>query len=148
MQKLSTATLRETLACGKIYVMKSWERYWKYFLSVLGILILVLLIMDFNGRMSELRRLTAEKESVGAQATALVKTNVYLETQIAYATSESAVEEWARENQRMQKPGDNPVVPLAPANSTPVPTATPAVTPKIVNNWDLWMNLFTDSNTP
>ncbi len=128
--------------------MKPWERSWKYILGALGLVVLVLLIMDFNDRMSELRRLTSEKESVGAQATALVKTNMFLETQIAYATSETSVDQWARENQRMQKPGDNPVVPLAPANSTPVPTPTPAVTPRVVNNWDLWMNLFIDSNSP
>jgi hypothetical protein len=128
--------------------MKSLERSWKYVLSGLGIVILVLLIMDFNSRMAELRRLTSEKDIVGAQATQLVQTNVYLETQIAYATSERAVDEWARENQHMQQPGDNPVVPIAPANSTPVPTATPAVTPIVVDNWDLWMGLLFDTNAP
>ena len=128
--------------------MKPWERSWKYILSALGLVILVLLIMDFNSRMAELRRLTSEKEVVGAQATQLIKTNVYLETRIAFATSEQAVEEWARENQRMQQPGDYAVVPLAPPNSTPVLTATPAVTPKVVENWDLWMGLFFDPNAP
>jgi len=104
--------------------------------------VLVLLIMDFNSRMAELRRLTSEKEIVGRQATQLQLTNVYLKTQIAIATSDRAVEEWARENQRMVNPGDNPVVPLAPSNSTPVPNPTPVVTPKIINNWDMWMGLF------
>jgi len=128
--------------------MKSWERSWKYILGTLGIVILVLLIMDFNSRMADLRRLTSEKEIVGAQATDLVQTNVFLETRIAIATSEQAVDEWAREDQHMQKEGDNLVVPLAPANSTPVPTATPAVTPKVIENWDLWMSLFFDTNSP
>jgi cell division protein FtsB len=128
--------------------MKSWERSWKYILGALGIVILVLLVMDFNSRMAELSRLTAEREVVGAQTTQLVRTNVYLETQIAYATSERAVDEWARENQHMEKPGDNPVVPLAPTNSTPVPTSTPVVTPKVVDNWDLWMDLLFTTNAP
>jgi hypothetical protein len=128
--------------------MKSWERSWKYVLSVLGIVVLVLMIMDFNSRMAELRRLTSEKEVVGSQATQLLQTNVYLETQLSYATSERAVEEWVRESQREIKPGDIPVVPLAPANSTPVPTPTPAVTPKIIHNWDLWFGLFFDTNAP
>jgi len=128
--------------------MKSWERSWRYVLSALGIAILVLLIMDFNSRMAELRRLTAEKDNVGAQTTQLIQTNIHLETQIAYATSEQAVDEWARENQHMEKPGDNPVIPMAPANSTPVPTTTPVVTPKVIDNWDLWMSLLFDSNVP
>jgi cell division protein FtsB len=128
--------------------MKSWERSWKYVLGALVIVILVLLVMDFNSRMAELSRLTAEKEVVGAQTTQLVRTNVFLETQIAYATSERAVDEWARESQHMEKPGDNPVVPLAPTNSTPVPTATPVVTPKVVDNWDLWMDLLFITNAP
>lgn len=127
---------------------KSWQRSWKYILGVLGIVVLVLMIMDFSSRMSELRRLTAEKKVVGAQATALVKTNVFLETQIVYATSERSVEEWARENQHMQQPGDNPIVPVAPPNSTPAPTPTSVVTPKVVDNWDLWMDLFVDPNSP
>ena len=128
--------------------MKSWERSWKYILSALGIVILVLLIMDFNSRMADLRRLTSEKESVGAQATQLVRTNIHLETQIAIATSVRSVEEWARENQRMEKEGDYPVVPLSPANSTPVPTSTHAVTPIVIDNWDLWMGLLFNSNAP
>jgi cell division protein FtsB len=129
-------------------MMKSWERSWKYILSVIGIVVLVLLIWDFNDRMAQLHRLTSEKDLVGAQTTQLVQTNAHLETQIAYATSETAVEEWAREDQRMEKPGDIPVVPLAPVNSTPVPTPTPAVTPKVVDNWELWMGLFFNTNSP
>jgi cell division protein FtsB len=128
--------------------MKSWERTWKYILSALGVVILVLLIMDFNSRMAELRRLTSEKEIVGAQATQLVKTNEYLVTQVAHATSEQVVEEWARVNQRSYQEGDYLVVPLAPANSTPVPTITPAVTPIVIENWDLWMGLFFDTDAP
>jgi cell division protein FtsB len=128
--------------------MKSWERSWKYVLSVLGMAVLVLLIMDFNSRMAELRRLSAEKERVGAQVTRLAETNVYLETRIAYATSGVAVEEWARTDKRMQHPGDNAVIPLAPGNSTPMPTPTPVVTPKVIHNWDLWLALFIGQPAP
>ena len=122
--------------------MKPRERGWRYALIILGAAVLLLMVIDFNGRMAELRRLTAEKERVGAQATRLMETNVYLETQITYATSESAVIQWAREGQHELQPGDQPFIPVAPANSTPVPTPSPVVTPKIVNNWDLWKALF------
>jgi cell division protein FtsB len=128
--------------------MKTWERSWKFILSALGMVVLVLMVMDFNGRMAELRRLTSEKAVMGKQATQLSQTNVYLETQIAYATSDQAVDKYAREEQHMQKLGDNPVVPMAPANSTPIPTPYPVVTPKVINNWDLWMGLFFDKTVP
>jgi hypothetical protein len=128
--------------------MKTWERSWKYILSALGMVVLVLMVMDFNSRMAELRRLTSEKEVIGKQATHLSQTNVFLETRIAYATSDQAVEQFAREEQHLQKPGDNPVVPMAPANSTPIPTIAPVVTPKVINNWDLWMGLFIDQTAP
>ena len=98
--------------------------------------------------MAELHRLSSEKELIGEQATQLSQTNVYLRTQIAYATSDRAVEEYARVNEHMDKPGDVPVVPLAPANSTPIPTPTIVVTQKVVSNWDLWMGLFIDKTTP
>ncbi len=110
--------------------------------------VLVLMIMDFNSRMAELRRLTNEKQRVGAQVTHLAATNASLKTQIAFATSDAAVVQFAREQEHKQLPGDNPVVPLSPANSTPVPTPTPVVTPKVVNNWDVWMDLFIDKRVP
>ena len=128
--------------------MKTLERGWKYLLSGLGMVVLVLLVMDFNSRMAELHRLTSEKEVVGMEATQLKETNIYLKTQIAYATSDLAVEEYARVNEHMDKPGDIPVIPMAPANSTPFPTPTIIVTPKVVHNWDLWMSLFFDQAAP
>ena len=128
--------------------MKTLERGWKYLLSGLGLVVLVLMIMDFNSRMAELHRLSTEKETVGEQVTQLSETNVYLQTQLAYATSDRAVEEYARVNEHLDKPGDIPVVPMAPANSTPVPTPTVVVTLKVVNNWELWMSLFFDETTP
>ena len=109
-----------------------------------GLLILVLLIMDFNNRMAELHRLSEQEKRVAAQATSVVQTRIYLETQIAYATSDGAVEAWARSQGHMIRPGDNPVVPLAPEPRDLQPTPTPQVTPESVQNWEVWRILFFD----
>jgi cell division protein FtsB len=113
-------------------------------LMLLGLLVLVFLIMDFNNRMTELHRLSEQEEQVAVQATQIVQTKVYLETQIAYATSDKAVEEWARVQGHMIQPGDRPIVPLASEGGQVVATPTPVVGPVYVSNWQVWLALFFD----
>jgi hypothetical protein len=124
--------------------MKIKGNSWKPALIVLGFAVLVLLVMDFNNRMAELRRLTAEKNDVSARVTSLVETQLSLETQVAYATSEAAVYYWAYNFQHLGKEGDVLVVPIQPEGSLPQPTPTPAVTPQVIHNWQVWVSLFVD----
>ena len=125
-----------------------WKDSWKYLLTVLGVAALILLVSDFNRRTVEARRLTAERDRVSMEVTQLVETNQYLETRIAYATSDVAVYEWARSQQRLIQEGDQPVIVVPPANVTPMPTSAPATSQKAVTNWQLWVGLFFDQPTP
>jgi len=100
--------------------------------------------MDFNSRMAELRRLTAEKQDVSARVTSLVETQVALETQVAYATSEAAVYYWAYNFEHMGREGDVLVVPIQQEGLTPQATHTPVITPEVIQNWQVWMSLFVD----
>jgi hypothetical protein len=113
-------------------------------LTFAGFIVLVLLILDFNSRMADLRRLSAEKERVGAQVTSLIETQRSLETQIVYATSEAAVYKWAYESRRYARPEDNLVVPIQQGEATPVPAPLPTVEPVVVSNWQVWLALFLD----
>jgi len=124
--------------------MKKLGSGWKSALILIGFAILVVLVMDFNNRMAELRRLTAEKEEVSARVTSLVQTQVSLETQVAYATSEAAVFYWAYNFERLGREGDVLVVPIQQEGSLPQPTPTPAVTPEVIRNWQVWLSLFVD----
>ncbi len=117
---------------------------WKPILMLVGFGVLVLLVMDFNSRMATLRRLTAEKEDVSARVTSLVETQVSLETQVAYATSDAAVYYWAYNFQHKGREGDVRVVPIQPTGSLPQPTPTPVVTPQVIQNWQVWLSLFVD----
>ncbi len=111
---------------------------------VVGFAVMVLLVIDFNSRMAELRKLTAEKDDVSARVTSLVETQNALETEVAYATSDAAVYYWAYNYQHMGREGDVLVVPIQPPGSTPQPTPTPAVTPEVITNWQVWVSLFVD----
>ena len=124
--------------------MKSKGNGWKPVVIIVGFTVLVLLVMDFNNRMAELRRLTAEKEDVSARVTSLVETQLSLETQVAYATSEAAVYYWAYNFEHLGKEGDVLVVPIQPTGSLPQPTPTPAITPQVIQNWQVWLSLFVD----
>jgi cell division protein FtsB len=103
-----------------------------------AIILLVVLMMDFNNRLSELLNLNEQKDKVIVKVTALAITARALDTQIAYATSEAAVGEWARQEGHMAKPGDIPIVPLAPVGYTPQPTPTQMMVATQVSNWEVW----------
>ena len=118
---------------------------WKYALVVIGVIVLALLVMDFNNRMAELRRLSDKKEDVAAEATQLVNTQVHLETQIAHATSQGAVEEYAYEEGHMVREGENLVVPLEYPGFTPQVTHIPTATPEPKSNLQIWYSLFLES---
>ena len=121
---------------------------WKAAALIAGLLVIAYLMMNFNSRIAEMRRLTVQRESVAARLEGLEETRTALTTQIAEATAEGAVIEWAYQEGSMVRPGDNPVVPLAPQGSTPVPTPAPVVQRPLVKSWQIWLWLFTDSSTP
>jgi len=124
--------------------MRKLGNGWKPALILVGFAVLILLVMDFNNRMAELRRLTAEKEIVSARVTSLVETQASLETQVVYATSEAAVYYWAYNFEHLGEQGDVLVVPIPVEGSQPQPTPTPVVTPEVITNWQVWLSLLVD----
>ena len=118
---------------------------WKYALLVIGLIVLTLLVMDFNNRMAELRRLSDRRDDVAFEATDLMNTQVFLETQIAYATSEAAVDKWAYEEGHMVREGENLVIPLEYPGFTPEVTVLPTATPEPESNFQIWLSLFLES---
>jgi cell division protein FtsB len=113
----------------------------------LALATLVFLAMDFNSRMEELARLNKQAATVQAEATAVRVTQRALQTAQAEATSAVAVDEYAREQAHMAKPGDIVVVPIPAPGSLPPPSPTPAVQAPQLSNWDLWI-LYLFGNEP
>jgi hypothetical protein len=106
-----------------------------------GIGILLLLIMEFNARVEELSRLRREAATAQARATDVMRIQYNLQTAAAYATSDLSVEEWARQQNRMVRPGEVLVIPV-PAPGTTPPSQQPLVQAPVrtpLSNWDVWM---------
>jgi cell division protein FtsB len=109
---------------------------------IVGILALVFIVLEFNRRLEELNLLDRQRELVQAQATQAVQTQMALQTRVAYAGSDAAVEEWARTDGHYIQEGDLPVVPLAQPGAAPIELSTPVPTPTPMTNAQIWWDLF------
>lgn len=122
--------------------MKSIQFDKKRIFVVAGLVLLFLLMVDLNSRLSDLYRLTRERDSMRTEIAELTSTAVTLQTQIAFATSDVAVEQWAREEGMMVRPGDQLIVPIAPEDATPMPVVPTQVPQAVLKNWQVWWALF------
>ena len=108
----------------------------------IGILVLVFIVLEFNRRLEELNMLDAQSNLVQIQATQAMQTQLALQTQVAYAGSDVAVEEWARTDGHYIQDGDLPVVPLGQPGAAPIQASTPTPIPTQPENWEVWWDLF------
>jgi cell division protein FtsB len=110
-------------------------------LIVGAVVVLLLLMMDLNNRVVALNRLTNQRDDMRTEISQYSATATVLYTQIAFATSEAAVDIWARAKAHYILPGDVLVVPLPPPGATPEPVFFPTPTVMPVENYQVWWAL-------
>jgi hypothetical protein len=108
---------------------------------VVGAVILFFLVMDLNNRLNELSRLTEQENKAATVVNQLQSTLDVLKTQLAYASSEGAVEQWAYNEGHMARPGEKLIVPISPAGTTPQSLIEETPVPTQVPNWRIWLAL-------
>jgi len=111
-------------------------------LVIIGIVLLVFVVLEFNRRLEELKLLSDQTELVRTQATQAVQTQYALQTEVAYANSTAAVEEWARTDGHYIRDGDLPIVPVGVPGPAPIEISTPIPLPTPMQKWEVWYNLF------
>jgi cell division protein FtsB len=109
---------------------------------IIGMIMLVFIVLEFNRRLEELTLLNKQNDLVQAQATQAIQTQIALQTQVAYAASTNAVEEWARTDGHYVQDGDLPVVPIGQPGTAPIEMSAPAPLPTPMANWQIWWDLF------
>jgi len=109
---------------------------------IIGMIMLVFIVLEFNRRLEELTLLTKQNEFVQTQATQSMQTQTALQTQVAYAGSTNAVEEWARTDGHYVQDGDLPVVPIGQPGTAPIEMSAPLPAPTPMANWQVWWDLF------
>jgi cell division protein FtsB len=118
------------------------KRSGKLVVLLVVMLFLVLLILGFNHRVAQYRQLAEQAERLEVSVTMLQQTQRYLETQVAYATSEASVEEWAYREGRWIREGDHLVVPYSSVEHTPTPRPQFEATSQALATWEIWRILF------
>jgi hypothetical protein len=111
-------------------------------LVMIGIIALVFIVLEFNRRLEELNMLNQQNQFIQTQATQAVQTQFALQTQVAYAGSDAAVEEWARMDGHYIQDGDLPIVPVEQPGAAPIEASTPTPVPTQPENWEVWWSLF------
>jgi cell division protein FtsB len=108
---------------------------------VIAVILAVLILGDLNRRMANARRLERDSRTLATEVAQLEGDNADLQTQVAGATSDAMVEEWARTEGRMVQEGERLIIPVpadpASAQLQPTPVA-PADRP---SNWEVWLAL-------
>ncbi len=111
-------------------------------LLILGLIFLFFWLTDLNYRLQRIQELEGEAHKLRTQVTALAQTQIALQTQLTYAASDQAVEEWARREAGYIREGDHPVIPLPQPGATPMLFPTPTVVLPTPSHLQAWWELF------
>ncbi|HHV04914.1 MAG TPA: hypothetical protein PK459_03860 [Anaerolineaceae bacterium] len=111
----------------------------KRLIAIVLVVLLILLMMGFNNRLVNMNRLIRQENILQTRIAGLESTKIAVEEQVAYATSEIALEEWARESNHMIEPGDQAIVLIAPDEQLSTPVPTPVAEEEIkLSNFETW----------
>ena len=120
----------------------------RFIIALTVVVVLVLIILGLNNRVVELRTLSEEAVRYEERVQSLQHTQLALETQIAYTTSEPPVVKWAMEDIRWirDETGEKLIIPLVDPKATPSPAVQVNAPSDAQNieNWQFWMALFFD----
>ena len=116
----------------------------KEILIVAGVLLLVIIVMDYNTRTEKLTQLNERAVVVRAEATQAIETQIALQTQIAVATSDPVTEGEARNNGEIQE-GDVRIIPMAAPGNLPQGAIQSTPVPERLMKWQIWLALFFDN---
>ncbi len=124
--------------------MEKLKVFKRHIYLLILILLAVYLIIDLNTRLSTLGFLENQEATLQTDVENLQGTLDTVNDRINYAGSDTAVEEWARQQGLMRKEGDHVIIPLPGEYSTMTPTPFPEIIVTPAPNWEIWKSLIFD----
>jgi len=114
------------------------------FLTAFLALVVVWMVV-FVGRIADYRRLSEEYEDAQLTIAALTATTNALQTQVVIAGSDQAVEEWAYEQRKWIREGDQRIAPIPVEGTSESQLVIKTPTPEPQNYFRIWWELFFDT---
>ena len=124
--------------------MEKLKVFKRHIYLLILILLAVYLIIDLNTRLSTLGFLENQEATLQTDVENLQGTLDTVNDRINYAGSDTAVEEWARQQGLMRKEVDQVISPLPGEYSTMTPTPFPEIIVTPAPNWEIWKSLIFD----
>ncbi len=121
--------------------METIRTHAKQILLVAGIILAVLMLLDYQSRLKQLHEIEIQRNIVEESVVQLKQTQQALEGELDYARSEAMVEQFARVDLNAGQDGDVRVVPLGSGEPTPTPIPTQVSTPVPAEQWQVWWAL-------
>jgi cell division protein FtsB len=124
------------------------------FAAIVVLTIALFLIVDFGRRTTVGYYVSQTEERLEAEIEALLKEQEALKERRDFVQTDAYVEQWAREQAHMVRPGDRRLIVVTPpASDAPVPTPQLAAPPpsdsvtvsRPTPNWHHWWRLFWDT---
>jgi cell division protein FtsB len=114
----------------------------------------LLLAINFSSRITAGQPLQEAYKRALAEIEQLQREQEALIAERDYVQSDAFVEQWARDEGKMVRPGEVLVIPVPAVSSLPQPEANPTrsvpveTTPRKPENWHVWWALFFDTPPP
>ena len=117
------------------------------FLAIVVLTLSILLIVDLGRRATAGYHVTQAEKRLRQEIDAALERQKELRARRDHVASDSYVEEWARQEGHMIRPGDKPLIMVTPpTQQPPAPQAAPVDEPTTERtpNWAQWWLLFFD----
>lgn len=109
---------------------------------VIGVLILVVVIVRFQQRISEMNLLESKRNLIQTEEAHVMQTQESLIADLAYVNSDDAVKAWAYGEGRWYLPNETPIIIVPIGTPTSIPDTNEISSVKTVENWQVWWELF------
>jgi cell division protein FtsB len=108
---------------------------------IVAVILAVLILGDLNRRMTNARRLERDARDLNTEVAQLEQENDGLQTQVAGATSDAMVEEWARTEGRLVREGERLIIPVPADPASAQVATTPQAPVERPSNLEVWLAL-------
>ena len=124
------------------------SRGWQV-LIITSLILVVPLMADINGRIGVLRRMHQQEARLNKELAQAQAEQETLEKQLQFVTSDAYLEQWARIEARMTRPGEVAIIPLYQEQTQPETSASRATSSAdaSLSTSQQWHRLFFDDAT-